>query len=280
VLDRLDWDPASVDALIFVTQSQDYFLPSTSCIVQQWLRLSDRCAALDVGLGCSGYPYGLWLSSMMLTSGGMSRVLLLHGETPTRFADSADRSVALLFGDAGSATALERDSATDGERWWFSLHTDGAGWRDLVIEGGGFRDRFPAEARKHFVSMNGAGIFNFTIQRIPPLVEETLSAAGLARDEVDYFVMHQSNLFIMRHLAHKVGIPEARIPLTIQRFGSTGGPSVPLTLTQGGMCRPPERPLRLLLLGYGVGLSWGSALITLPPDALLDHVDVSGPFVS
>ena len=278
VLERLDWDPQTVDALIFVTQSQDYLLPSTACILQHWLGLSDACAAFDVGLGCSGYPYGLWLASMMLAGGGHKRVLLLHGETPTRFSDRSDRSVALLFGDAGSATALE--AGGEGDDWWFSLHTDGSGWRDLIVEGGGFRDRFPADPKKHFVSMNGAAIFNFAIKRIPPTIQETLAAAGVTRESIDYFILHQSNLFIMRHLAQKMGIPEAKLPLSIEKFGSAGGPSVPLTLTQGGILRPADRALRLLLVGYGVGLSWGSALLSLPPDAVLDHVQISVPFAS
>ena len=276
-LERLDWDPKSVDALIFVTQSPDYLLPSTSCLVQHWLGLSDSCAAFDVGLGCSGYPYGLWLASMMLATKGMKRVLLLHGETPTRFADRSDRSVALLFGDAGSATALEA-GPEDGEPWWFSLHSDGSGWRDLIIEGGGFRNRFPGNVRQHCVSMNGAGIFNFAIKRIPPVVDETLRAAGVEPESIDYYVLHQSNLFIMRHLMQKMRIPEAKLPLTIQTFGSAGGPSVPLTLTRGHLDRPPDRALRLLLVGYGVGLSWGAALVSLAPDAVLDHVEVSEPF--
>jgi 3-oxoacyl-[acyl-carrier-protein] synthase-3 len=272
VLERLQWTPETVDGLIFVTQSPDYFLPSTACLVHHWLGLSDRCAAFDVGLGCSGYPYGLWLASMMLTTGGLKRVLVLHGETPARFSDRSDRSVALLFGDAGSATALEADPSVDGGRWWFSLHTDGSGWHDLIIEGGGFRDRTPSDPRKHFVSMNGASIFNFAIKRVPALIEDTLRGSGVSRESIDYFILHQSNLFIMRYLARKMQVPAAKIPLTIQRFGSAGGPSVPLTLTQGGLARPADRALRLLLVGYGVGLSWGSALVDLRPDAVLDHV--------
>jgi 3-oxoacyl-[acyl-carrier-protein] synthase-3 len=268
-----------VDALIFVTQSQDYLLPSTSCLVQNWLGLADSCAAFDVGLGCSGYPYGLWLASMMLTTSGFKRVLMLHGETPTRFSDRSDRSVALLFGDAGSATALEAPLPGADGSWWFALHTDGSGWRDLIIEGGGFRERFPADPRRHFVSMNGAGIFNFAIRSVPTVIQETLTASGTSGDEIDYFILHQSNLFIMRHLAQKMKITEARIPFSIQDFGSAGGPSVPLTLTQGNLNRLGDRALRLLLVGYGVGLSWGTALISLPPDALLDHLTVSEPFV-
>jgi 3-oxoacyl-[acyl-carrier-protein] synthase-3 len=272
LFERLGWEPASVDALIFVTQSPDYFLPSTSCLVQHWLGLRDTCAAFDVGLGCSGYPYGLWLAAMMLQTPGFQRVLLLHGETPTRFSDKSDRSVALLFGDAGSATALEASPGDGARPWWFCLQTDGAGWRDLIIEGGGFRCRFPEEQRPHFVTMNGANVFNFTIKRVPQMVEDTLKAAGLAKDQVDYYIFHQSNQFIMRHLMKKAGIPENRIPLTIGEFGSAGGPSVPLTITQGNLARPKERSLSLLILGYGVGLSWGSALVDLPAEAVLDHL--------
>ncbi len=272
LLELLQWDPGTIDAAIFVTQTPDYILPSTSCLMHHWLKLPDTCAAFDVGLGCSGYPYGLWLAAMMLQGRGFRRVLLFHGETPARFSDASDRAVALLFGDAGSATALETTGGESTRPWWFSLHTDGSGWRDLLIEGGGFRNRFPQDRRQHYVAMNGANIFNFTLKRVPRLVEDTLQAAGLARDEIDYYVFHQSNQFIMRHLVKKVQLPEDRVPMTIQEFGSAGGPSVALTLTQGGLQRPADRDLRLLLLGYGVGLSWASALVDLPPTAVLDHV--------
>lgn len=274
VLRSLQWEPASVDALIMVTQTPDYFLPSTACVVHRRLGLSDTCAAFDVGLGCSGYPYGLWLASMMLQSRGFRRVLVLHGETPTRFSDKGDRAVALLFGDAGSATALEAAPA-DGNPskcWWFCLHTDGTGTEDLILAGGGFRDRFPDDPRKFSVQMNGANVFNFTIKRIPPLIDETLIASGLSRDAVDYFIFHQSNRFIMRHLLKKANLPEAKVPMTIEEFGSAGGPSVPLTITRGNLNRVAGRSLTLLLLGYGVGLSWSSALVDLSADAVLNHI--------
>lgn len=273
LLPALNWEPASIDAVIFVTQSPDYLLPSTACLLHRDLKLRDDCAAFDVGLGCSGYPYGAWLASMMLQTPGFKRVLLLHGETPARFAHHGDRAVALLFGDAGSATAFEAPAAPTAERWWFSLHTDGTGYADLIIPGGGFRDRFPTDPAASFVHMNGANIFNFTIKRVPPLIEDTLRAAGCSREEIDYFIFHQSNRFIMRHLAKKTGLPEEKIPLTIGEFGSTGGPSVPLTITRGQLARPADRDLKLLLLGYGVGLSWASALLTLPPGAVLNHVE-------
>jgi 3-oxoacyl-[acyl-carrier-protein] synthase-3 len=272
LLEKLDWDSQTVDALIMVTQTPDYFLPSTACVVHKTLGLGDHCAAFDLGLGCSGYTYGMWLAAMMLQSPGFRRVLLLHGETPTRFSSNTDRSVALLFGDAGSATALEAPDRDEQKPWHFSLHTDGTGYKDLILEGGGFRDRFPVDKNALFVKMNGANIFSFTIQRVPPLIEETLAAAGETASGLDYFIFHQSNRFIMQHLAKKTGIPKEKMPFTIGEFGSSGGPSVPLTITMGGLERPENRELRLLLVSYGVGLSWGSALISLGPQAVLDHV--------
>jgi 3-oxoacyl-[acyl-carrier-protein] synthase III len=273
-LKRLNWDPASVDALIMVTQTPDYFLPSTACVIHHRLGLGDHCAAFDVGLGCSGYPYGIWLAAMMLQGGGIRRALVLHGETPTRFSDKADRSVSLLFGDAGSATALEAVAGGAGPNWHFALHSDGSGYNSMIIESGGFRDRFGTDARTHCVQMNGALIFNFTIKRVPALIDETLAGAGLSSHEVDYFIFHQSNQFIMKHLCVKQSVPLEKAPIILKEFGNTGGASIPLTLTQGKLERPSDRSLRLMLLGYGVGLSWGSALVDLDPHAILDAVEL------
>jgi 3-oxoacyl-[acyl-carrier-protein] synthase-3 len=234
------------------------------------------CAAFDLNLGCSAYVYGLWLASSLLASSGARRILLLNGETPTRYADRGDRSVALLFGDAGSATLLEAREAGNGD-WSFVLHTDGSGYEDLIIRAGGFRDRFNPDPRQHSVAMNGSNVFNFTIRTIPPLIRDTLQIAGLEADAVDYYVFHQSNRFIMNHLVKKLGLPAERAPIILDQFGNTGGPSVPLTITQGALERPADRSLRLMLLGYGVGLSWGSALVDLDPSARLTHCEWAAP---
>ena len=274
-LEIAGWERESVDALIMVTQTPDYFMPSTSCVLHQKLGLSDQCAAFDVGQGCSGYPYGLWLAGMMLQTGGAKRVLLLHGDTPARYTDKADRAVSLLFGDAGSATALETVEETPDHHWFFVLQSDGSGYQDLIIEAGGFRDRFNPDRRNHCVTMNGANVFNFTIKRVPNLVKDTLGLAGIAPDDVDYFIFHQANHFIIKHLAKKIGVPDHKIPLIMKEYGNTGGVSLPLTLTLGAMDRPANKPLRLLLLGYGAGLSWGSTLFDLGPEAKLENIELS-----
>ena len=274
VINSLNWSLDSIDALIMVTQSPDYLLPSTACVIQDRLKLSKNCAAFDVGLGCSGYPYGLWLASMMLKCGGLRRVLLLHGETPGRFSDSSDRAVALLFGDAGSATAIEAADSMTVDDWHFVLRTDGSGYKDMIIEAGGFRHRFDDDPQKHCVSMNGANIFNFTIKCVPPLIRDTLHHSGIDKDDIDYFIFHQSNQFIMKHLMKKLEIEKEKLPITLTHFGNSGGPSVPLTITQGNLSRPVDRPLNMMLVGYGVVLSLGSALIELYPDAILEHVEL------
>ena len=273
LLQDLDWSPDSVDALVMVTQTPDYLMPSSSCLVHRRLGLSDRCAAFDVGLGCSGYVYGLWLSAMMLNGGDIRRVLLLHGETPTRYVRDDDRAVSLLFGDAGSATAIERSSDPRALPWHFALHTDGGGYKDLIIEAGGFRDRFSPNAADHYVHMNGANVFNFTIKSVPPLIDEILSLAGRTKEDIDYFVFHQSNRFIIQHLIRACGLAADKVPLILDRYGNCGGPSLPLTITEGVHTANGRDPSMLLLLGYGAGLSWGAALLPFSNSAVTRHVE-------
>lgn len=271
LLDRLGWTRDSITGLIFVTQSPDYFLPSTSCVLHQWLGLSDECAAFDVGLGCSGYPYGLYLAATMLRAGGHQRILLLHGETPSRFVDPADHATTLLFSDSGSATAVEAQAGGSGH---FCLNTDGSGHAGLIIRGGAFRDRHPANPRELSLQMDGAGIFNFTIKRVPALIQAALELSGRTIEDFDAFVFHQSNRFIMKHLMKKCGLPEERVPMTLEDTGNCGGPSVAVAMTRR-LPAQRDRSLNLMLLGYGVGLSWGAAVVELDAQALLMHGDYS-----
>ena len=273
LMGALDWDPASVSALIFVSQSPDHWLPSTSCLLQHRLGLGTHCAAFDVGLGCSGYPYGLYLAATMLRGGGHQRVLMLTGETPSRFISPDDHATTLLFGDAGSATALEL--APDAPPAFFDLNTDGSGAAGLIIPGGGFRDRSPADPRDLLLRMDGAAVFNFTIKRVPELIANTLHFSGLGVSDVDSFIFHQSNRFMMKHLMTKCGLPAQRVPFTLEELGNCGGPSVPVTLVRS---LPQRRAadLTLLLLGYGVGLSWGATLIKVDPLAVLMERDHAG----
>jgi 3-oxoacyl-[acyl-carrier-protein] synthase-3 len=211
----------------------------------------------------------------MMANNGLKRVLLLHGETPSVFTSPDDRATYLLFGDAGSATAIERQA--DAAPWYFNLQTDGGGFDDLIIPAGGFRQRFSDDQREYYLHMNGTDLFNFTIKRVPPLIADTLALAEQTVADVDHFVFHQSNQFMMKHLAKKCKLPAEKTPVIIGEYGNTGGPSVPLTITRGVCAQPLAGTASMMLLGYGVGLSWGAGLVNLDADAKICHRELEEP---
>ena len=272
LMDELGWDPASIDALVMVTQTPDYVMPASCNVLHRALKLSTACAAFDMGLGCSGYPYGLWVASMIIQSGSAKRVLLVNSETASRLTHPDDRSTFLLFGDAGSVTALEATDSDD--QWGFSLHTDGEGLEDLIVRGGAFRDPHPEKEIDNYLSMKNANVFNFTIQRVPPLIEDTLALMRKTIDDIDSFIFHQSNQFMMKHVGRKCGIPDQKLPIILAEYGNCGGPTVPLTITQTFSSDSLSDTKTLMLLGYGVGLSWSSALLPLHPDVYIGHCQI------
>ncbi|HEY8667753.1 MAG TPA: ketoacyl-ACP synthase III [Tepidisphaeraceae bacterium] len=277
LLGELNWRRDSVDALIFVSQTPDHILPPTACILQERLKLSKRCAAFDVNLGCSGYVYGLWLAGSLIASGAVRRVLLLAGDTITRLCDPADRSVALLFGDAGSATALEHDPASAPA--FFNLGSDGAGAGHLCVSGGGFRQTAGARAGagdKH-LQMNGAEIFAFTLREVPAMIRGVLDAAAWPIESADAFVFHQANAFLLQHLIKKLKLPPEKVPMALEKYGNTSVASIPVAITHGLRPILTQRPAKLLLAGFGVGLSWGAVAMGAGPLVLADMIEVPEP---
>lgn len=278
LIQKLGWDAHTIDGLILVTQTPDYVMPTTSCILQHRLGLSTNCAAFDVSLGCSAYVYGLWLTNALLASGACRRVLLLTGETPSKFIDPKDRTTALLFGDAGSATALE---ATDDPSVTahYSMMTDGGGATDLMVRGGMFRDRFPEDPSHYCLHMNGGHIFDFTRNRVPPLIADLLTLSGKTTQEYAYFIFHQANEYLIKFLASKAGISLAQVPFSLAAFGNTGAASVPLTLALAGPPVTVTGAYHVMLLGFGVGLSWGGVSLQIPPDCVLGQGVYDGEHV-
>jgi 3-oxoacyl-[acyl-carrier-protein] synthase-3 len=274
LLEDLNWEPESIDALVVVSQSHDYALPATACILQDRLGLSRACAAFDMSLGCSGYVYGLWVCSGIV-AGGARRVLLLAGDTMSRTCSPQDRSTAVLFGDAGTATALERDA--NAPDMTFVLGTDGSGKEFLIQPDSGFRNRAtPGSFERRSTAdgslrgpldlyMDGAEVLAFTLRRVPPMVAEALSASGWALNEVDAFVPHQANQFMLQHLGRRLKIPAGKMVLSLDEFGNTSSASIPVSLS----CRLGERlrqeQMKLILAGFGVGWSWGAATVTCGP---------------
>jgi 3-oxoacyl-[acyl-carrier-protein] synthase-3 len=283
LLGDLEWAPSSVDALILVTQTPDYVLPATSCVLQERLQLAPECAAFDVNLGCSGYVYGLWLAASLLRSGAAGRVLLLAGDTISKLVCPCDRGTAMLFGDAGSATALVADAGAEGAT--FVLGTDGRGAENLIVPAGGFRRGAPVAGcppdcayggpcpGERHLHMSGADIFTFTLERVPPMVNEVLGVSGSALAGIDLYVMHQANEFIIKHLSRKLGLPAERVPVSLRTFGNTSSASIPLTLVAEAEERLRGGGLRAVLAGFGVGYSWGAATLPLGPLAAARMVE-------
>ena len=267
VLHELNWRAESVDLIVVVTQSGDYPLPATSCIIQKNLGLSKECLAFDVGLGCSGYTYGLSIVGSMMQSGNIKRALLLAGDTSTWTASPNDRSTALLFGDVGTATALEFNgkAADRSNAWSFVGGSDGEGYCHLIIKDGGSRNPISRDAKLDSsvpsgldLHMDGGEVFKFTIEVVPKLIKDTLQFAERAIESVDYFIMHQANLFLLKHLAKKMKIPPEKMPLTLDRYGNTSSASIPLTIVDSMKDQLNGKSVDLMLVGFGVGYSWGS----------------------
>jgi len=262
----------SIDALVFVSQTPDYILPATSCSLHNRLNLSKGCAAFDLNLGCSGYVYGLWVVSNLIAGGSVKKALLLAGDTITRLASPLDRSVALLFGDAGTATLLEK--AENESPITFVLGTNGSGRDNLIVPAGGFRrpltnlnmertEREGGNIRSDAdLFMNGAEIFSFTLDVVPSLVKRLLAESGWNVDDVDAFVMHQANRFMLQHLSKRMKLPKDKVVLAMENYGNTSLASIPLAMTTCLADRLKAERLRLLLAGFGVGYSWGGALLS------------------
>jgi len=274
-----------IDGLICVTQTPDHLQPCNAALIHGRLGCSTDCAAMDVGLGCSGYVYGLWLAHTMVASGGCDRVLLLAGDTMSSLVHPRDRVVAPLFGDGGSATLIERSS--DSSPSWFSLGTDGKGYKHLIVPAGGAR--MPASgATKEVLEdengsfrcaenlfMDGAEVFNFSISVEPDSVRGLLDYAGVDIDSVDYLVFHQANRYILKNIAKRLKISEEKVPMgAVERFGNQSSASIPsamcLELGQS-LCLGSQH--QVLLSGFGVGLSWASALLPFGTLSICEVVD-------
>lgn len=285
LLADLRWARDSIDLLLFVSQTPDHILPATSCVLHGRLGLAKHCASFDVSLGCSGYVYGLHIASSLLSTGLYSRALLLVGDTISKVVSPDDRSVAYLFGDAGAATALEY--LVGAEPMGFELGTDGTGSQHLQIPAGAFRVRSGPETRRAVVhengnirseenlSMNGAEVFNFTLREIPGLLRGVLGHAGWNSAEVDWWVMHQANRFMLEYLGKRMKIPVERNILALEKYGNTSSASIPLAITDSLRLRLAGDPKRLVLAGFGVGFSWAAVGLTLsgavvPPVAILE----------
>lgn len=272
---ELGWNRAAVDALVYVSHSFDHPLPATSCILQHRLGLPKSCATFDVALGCSGYIYGLWICSGLISS-GCKRVLLLAGDIASRMVSPTDRCTVPLFGDAGTATALESD---DRAQMFFELGGDGSGYKHMIIPAGTSTGRVPHSAQTMVrspqadsnlrsaedLSMNGAEIFASTLREVPPMMSAVMERSTWMKEEVDQFFFNQANEFVLMHLARRMGLPPAKVPMILKDFGNTSSASIPLTITLTSRETLARQNLKLVMAGFGVGFSWGACALQMGP---------------
>jgi 3-oxoacyl-[acyl-carrier-protein] synthase-3 len=265
-------DRSRIDFLLLCTQAPDYWLPSTACVLQHRLGLPTSCGALDYNLGCSGFIYGLAMGQALLQGGLASNLLLLTADTYTHYIHRGDRSTRTLFGDGAAATILSNGALARLHSFVFG--TDGSGAEQLIVRAGGARlpvplcggqagvpeaQSAPASAANLF--MNGPEIFSFTIQRVPALALEVCKKAGLSLEQVDYFVFHQANAFMLEHLRKRLRIPLEKFEFCLEHCGNTVSSSIPIALESAIRANRIKPGMKVLLAGFGVGLSWGGCIL-------------------
>jgi len=267
LLPELGWERESIGAVVFVSQTSDYPFPATAQILQDRLGLPKSTLAFDVNLGCSGYTYGLYILGSLLEAGGIQRGLLLAGDVSKMHGD-CDPASAVLFGHAASATAMEFSEKTN--PLFFEFGSDGSGFKVIYVPAGGSRAPVAADSFEKGalasggsrgatdVVLDAAEIINFTMREVPLSIKRLLGSADRAVADVDAYVFHQANQFINNQVARKLGITADKAPTTLYDFGNTSSATIPLTITAKLRERIAAGPQKLVMSGFGVGLSWAS----------------------
>jgi len=250
LLEDLKLDRSGIQLLIFVSQTPNYKLPITSAILQDRLKLSESCICLDIPLGCSGYVYGLYVASSLISSGQIKKGLLLVGDTISKEIEDTDISTKDLFGDSGTCTILEYDEYANPLN--FGLGTDGSGYESIIIRGGGSKERESSP----YLKLDGVGVFNFGINKIPKIVKDFMSHFKISVEEIDKFIFHQANKLMNDKIIKKLNIPQEKSLSSIKSFGNTSSATIPLTIVTEH--KESESEEHLLFCGFGVGLSWAT----------------------
>lgn len=264
LLEEKEIDPKSIDVLLFCSYNRDYIGPSTCYVLQYRLGLPMDCIALDIPIGCSGFVYGLYTMSALLTTSTAKRGLLMVGDSTSRYSAPLDKN-RMLFGDAGAAIVVEKKDASPTIR--FALRNDGSRFRAIITPAGA--DRMVEGASRERIlqadgnirsdydtTMSGMEVFNFAITDPPKLIMEFMKKYNYTSNDFDYLLLHQANLFIIKHLAKKLKFPMDKVPVSLDRYGNSSGTTIPITICDRFAGKEP-RHIHALMSGFGVGLSWG-----------------------
>lgn len=263
LIEELQWDKKDINALIFVSQTADYFLPATSCILQDRLGLSKECYASDSSLGCSGWVYGLSQLASLMSTGEIRKALLLVGDAKKRIEASHDP----LFGHAGTVTALEFAEGASGFKFHFG--TDGSGYDAIIIPDGGSRNQVTLNSFKKEqiegkdmnrlqTRMKGMDVFSFGISTAPKSIKKLAEHYGFDYQDADYFVFHQANMKMNNMIVKKLKLDPEKVPSCMYEFGNTSSASIPLTIVTQLKGKFEDKPTKFICCGFGVGLSWGT----------------------
>jgi 3-oxoacyl-[acyl-carrier-protein] synthase III len=262
--------PQSIDFLILCTQSPDYPLPTTACLVQDRLGIPTTAGAMDINLGCSGYIYSLGLAEGLIASRQASSILLITADTWSKYLHPADKSCRALFGDGAAATWVNARENYQPFLGPFVYGSDGRGAPHLIVPGGGMKNRRAStdvpfvnggERGGAYLFMDGPEVFQFTISVVPRCVDELLDRAGLELNDIDLFVFHQANKYMLEQIRKCIGIPREKFHLAMAHCGNTISSTIPIALKHAqmeGRLRPGSL---VMLVGFGVGLSWGATLL-------------------
>lgn len=265
-----NFDKRKIDFIVFCTQTPNYILPTGACILQNKLEISKQVGAFDFNLGCSGYIYGLSICKGLIDAKIAKNILFLTADTLTKYVHKEDKGNRTIFGDAGTATIISYDPDSDSKIGKFELGTDGSGFNNLIIKNGRGKnhsnriEQFDDYTNKDsFIYMNGPEIFNFTIKNIPYLVEETLKKNKLNKEDIDYYIFHQANKFILEYLMKKIKIDQEKFHIDMEETGNTSSSTIPIALHKALSANKIKKGDKVLLAGFGVGLSWGATIIEI-----------------
>jgi 3-oxoacyl-[acyl-carrier-protein] synthase-3 len=253
-----DINPATIDFILLCTQSPDYFLPTTACLLQSRLNISTSAGALDFNLGCSGYIYGLSLAKGLVETGQAKNVLLLTAETYSKYIQQGDKSVQTIFGDGASASLIQADINKNTIRIGHSVFgTDGSGADHLIVSSGAARVSHIKNKSDQFIKMNGPEMFTFTLNVVPKIIERLSGVANIDFKKIDFFVFHQANAYMLEHLRERMQIPKEKFVTYLEDVGNTVSSTIPIALKETNF---PSNA-HIMLVGFGVGLSWGATLL-------------------
>jgi 3-oxoacyl-[acyl-carrier-protein] synthase-3 len=274
LLQEMKVDKSKIGAIIFVSQTPDYFQPATANYLHGKLALPKECSAFDVNQGCSGYVYGLWLAHMMVETNSCEKVLVLVGDTLSRVVNPLDTNVAALFGDAGTATLVIKSN--EEQNSFFSLHTNGLKFDTIIQPQGAFRkptkniindEKIFEISNKRLLNnlyMNGAEVFNFSIKEEPKAIKEILEISNKTEKEIDYIIFHQANKYIISNIARRLKFPIEKTPFkTTGKYGNQSSASIPCTICDAINKEVITKKVKLILSGFGVGLSWATCQLEL-----------------